>query len=78
MEGRVMAIDGSRDRLTWEEEKAIHTELLAARAAEEAKERARAYAAVSAALASYRWWGWTNIVNTFRLFIQRCRRARPE
>ncbi len=65
--------DGTRQSLTWEEEKAIHSELLAARRSEEALERARAYAAVSAALATYRWWGWTNIVNTVRLAIQRWR-----
>jgi hypothetical protein len=60
--------------LTWDEEKAIHAELIAARDAEAEKERTRANAAVQAALSSYRWWGWTNIVNTVRLFIQRWRK----
>lgn len=56
--------------LTWEEEKSLHLELLATMDAEVAKERERAYAAVQAALATYRWWGWTNILNTIRLWIQ--------
>ncbi len=70
-----MEVGVAREKLTWEEEKAIHSELLAARAREEAIERAQAYAAVSAALASYRWWGWTNIVNTIRIWIQSWRKT---
>ncbi len=62
--------------LTWEEEKALHTELTAARDALAEQERQRAYAAVSAALSSYRWWGWTNIINTIRCAIQAWRQRR--
>ncbi len=68
MEGRIAV--GGRDGLTWEEEKALHTEMLATRDAEAERERQRAYQAVQAALATYRWWGWTNIVNAIRLRIQ--------
>lgn len=64
----------SRLRVSWEEEKAIHAELLAARDAEAERERQAAYAAVTKALASYRWWGWTNIVNTVRIWLQSLRR----
>ncbi len=71
MEGRVTV--GGRDGLTWEEEKAIHTELLARRDAEAERERAAANAAVQAALASYRWWGFTNLLNMFRLWLQSLR-----
>ncbi len=71
MEGRVSP--GGRDGLTWEEEKAIHTELLARRDAEAERERAAANAAVQAALASYRWWGFTNLLNMFRLWLQSLR-----
>lgn len=69
MEGRV-----TDNALTWEEEKALHAELLAARDAEAERERQRAYAAVSSALATYRWWGWTNIVNSIRIWMQSFRR----
>ncbi len=72
MEGRVAP--GGRDGLTWEEEKAIHTELVARRDAQAEQERQAAYAAVSAALAGYRWYSWTNIVNTFRIWLQSWRR----
>jgi len=33
-------------------------------------EVARANREVQNALTTYRWWGWTNIVNELRLFIQ--------
>ncbi len=72
MEGRVSP--GGRDTLTYEEEKAIHTELLVARDALAEAERQAAYKAVSAALASYRWWSLTNIVNTVRIWIQSWRK----
>lgn len=32
-------------------------------------ERQEAYAAVSKALASYRWWGWTSITNAIRMWV---------
>lgn len=70
--------DQAAEEQRWAEEKAIHAEYVARREAFEAQERADAYAAVNAVLASYRWWGWTNIVNTIRLAIQawRLRRAK--
>ena len=37
------------------------------------KEREVAYLAVSKALATYRWWGFTNIVHTVRICITRIR-----
>ncbi len=43
---------------------------LARREAFHAEQRALAETAVAKALASYRWWGWQNIVNTIRLAIQ--------
>lgn len=41
-------------------------------------ERADACLAVSRAISSYRWWGFTNIINTIRIAIQawRFRRAK--
>ena len=59
--------------LRWQEEKAAMAEYIARREAFAAEERARAYEAVNKALATYRWYGWTNIVNTVRLFIQSVR-----
>jgi hypothetical protein len=35
----------------------------------EQAEYALAYAAATKALASYRWWGWTNIISTVRMWI---------
>lgn len=32
-------------------------------------DRELAYAAVARALTAYRWWGWTNISNTFRTWL---------
>jgi len=32
--------------------------------------------AVAAALSTYRWWGWTNIVNSIRIAIQAWRQRR--
>ncbi len=60
--------------VTWEEEREIHNRLALRRKADESAERAAAYAAVQAALANYRWWGWTNIVNTVRIWIQSWRK----
>ncbi len=54
----------------WAEEKAAMAEYQARREAFAKEEREAANRAVSKALASYRWWGWTNIVNTVRLKIQ--------
>ncbi len=74
MEGRMNGMaPGGRAGLTYEEEKALHTELVARRDALAEQERQAAYAAVSAALAAYRWWGLTNIINTLRIWVQRLR-----
>ncbi len=59
-----------RPELSWEEQQELRRELEAYRAAHEAREREEAYAAVAKALQSYRWWGWTNIVNAVRICIQ--------
>ncbi len=75
MEERVM-LPGGRDGLTWEEEKAIHTELVARRDALAEQERQAAYAAVTAALAAYRWWHLGNILNTIRMWRARRRFVR--
>ena len=32
-------------------------------------DREAAYKAVALALTTYRWWGWTNISNTFRTWL---------
>ncbi len=40
------------------------------------QQRALANEAVSKALTGYRWWGWTNIINTLRLAIQAWRQRR--
>ncbi len=64
---------GGRDGLTYEEEKAIHDSLIAARDAQAERERQAAYKAVSAALASYRWWSFSNLLNMFRLWLQSLR-----
>jgi hypothetical protein len=56
--------------ISWEEEKAIHAGLQQRREAIAELERASARAAVAMALRSYRWWGWNNLVNNVRLFIQ--------
>lgn len=52
--------------MTQEEVERCQAEL-AAKWAEE--ERQEAYAAVSRAMASYRWWGFTSILCTIRMFI---------
>lgn len=64
----------------WAEEKELYLEYQRRREAFALQERADAQAAVAKALAGYRWWGWTNIVNTIRLAIQawRLRRAKKQ
>lgn len=54
----------------WATEKEAMREFVERREAFLLQERAEANAAVKAALASYRWWGFTNIVNTLRLKVQ--------
>lgn len=62
-------------QVRWEEEKAAMAEFIARREAQARLEREEAQKAVARALAGYRWWGWTNIVNTIRIWIQ-CFRQR--
>lgn len=50
-----------------EEEQRLRLQILAE------EERQLAYAAVAKAMATYRWWGWTSIVITFRMFLTSCR-----
>lgn len=54
-------------RCETEEEQALRLHMLAE------QEREAAYAAVSKAMANYRWWGWTSIVIVFRMFLTSCR-----
>lgn len=61
--------------ISYEEEKELHHKLLAERDALAEQERQAAYTAVSAALSSYRWWGFSNIINSVRVFVQ-CWRQR--
>ncbi len=61
------------NQLSWDEEKSIHSELAALKAAHEWRERQEAYEAVSQAVMQYRWYGWSNILSTFRLLKQRIR-----
>lgn len=62
--------------LTWDEEKALHAEMLLAANREANEERERANKAVQAALAGYRWWGFSNILSTLRLWVAAWRFAR--
>ncbi len=66
-------MDCRMSKLTYEEERELRAVMLAREAAMAELERQAAYKAVAAALASYRAWGWTNIVNTVRLWIQSLR-----
>ncbi len=68
MEDRVKRVNAPM--VTWDEEKAIRSDLQS-RAAQQAElERQEAYRAVSVALAKYRWWHWNSIVPTVLLWIQ--------
>lgn len=62
--------DQQAEEERWQTEKAEMAVYQARREAFAMQERTDAQAAVARALASYRWWGWTNIVNTLRLKIQ--------
>ena len=78
MEGRRVSLselDADKEE-QWLIEKAAFAEYVKRRDAFAAEERAAANAAVQRALSSYRWWGWTNIVNTVRLAIQAWRLRR--
>lgn len=61
------------DEEAWQREKAIMAEYQRRREEFAAQEREEAMRAVNKALSSYRWWGWTNIVNTVRIAIQQLR-----
>lgn len=63
-------------KLTWDEEKAIHSDLQARQAELAEAERQQAYAAVQAALSGYRWWSLSNLLNTFRVWLASRRYAR--
>ena len=62
----------------WQANRADLAAYHARREAFEQEERARAMDHVGHVLASYRWWGLTNILNTVRLWMQAWRLRREE
>jgi hypothetical protein len=58
-------------KLTWAEEKAIYAASIAACEAQAELERQEAVAAVRKALASYRWWGLSAVLNRLRMLVTR-------
>ena len=66
------------DEEQYEVSKREMTEYLVSREAFRAERRALAEVAVTKALRSYRWWGWTNIVNTIRVAVASWRFKREQ
>lgn len=68
----------TREPITWDEEKKIHSDLQARQMELANAERQMAYNEVSRAIAAYRWWGWNTLLTRVRLAIQAWRFNRAQ